>query len=108
MSVAQSITLQAKPNTMLILQKQEGGKGSFYIEENKRQVAELEYTLSAEKTLTIVHTEVDEHLQGKQIGEELVDAVANFARAHQYKVKPKCTYAAALMKRKSRFSDLLG
>ena len=93
---------------MLILQKQEGQQGSFYIEEDNRRVAEIEYTLSGEKTLTIDHTEVDEQLQGKQIGVRLVDAVADFARAHQYKVVPKCSYAAALMQRESRFSDVLG
>ncbi len=93
---------------MLILQKQEGQQGSFYTEEDNRQWLELKYTLGGEKTLTIDHAEVDEQLQGKQIGVKLVEAVANFARAHQYKVVPKCNYAAALMQRENRFSNVPG
>ncbi len=93
---------------MEIKQEQNESKGVFYVEQEGKRLAELEYSMSNNNLLIINHTEVDEILKGKNIGKQLVNATAAFARAHQYKIFPLCPFANAVMKkRKAEFADVL-
>lgn len=58
--------------------------------------------------LIINHTEVNEILKGKNIGNQLVNTVAEFTLTNHYKIFPMWPFANAVMKkRKAEFADVL-
>ena len=59
---------------MEIKQEQAGSKGIFYVEVAQKRLAELEYSLAESNLMIINHTEVDDSLKGKNVGNQLVDA----------------------------------
>lgn len=80
--------------------------GRFYIEDNNKRVAELEYTFSAENTLLIVHTEVSEEYSGKGVGKQLVTAAAEYARNNSLSLKASCSYAKVVLARGKEYADV--
>lgn len=93
---------------MDILQKQNGTKGSFYIEENEEIVAEMTYSMAGEAVMIIDHTEVADSLRGKNVGYQLVKKAADFAREKQIKIIPLCPFAKAVFTKKhEEFKDVL-
>ena len=92
---------------MEIKQEQNQSKGTFNVEEDGLMLAALEYSMANENLMIINHTEIDELLKGKNIGNQLVNMAAHFARAHHYKIFPLCPFANAVMKKKAAFADVL-
>ena len=93
---------------MHIQQEQSGLKGSFFIEENGSRIAEMTFSVSDARILTILHTEVDESLRGKSIGFKLVKEAATFAGKNHYKIVAKCSFAKAVLdKKKEEFKEVL-
>ena len=68
--------------------------------------AELIYE-PEEGVIAIVHTGVPPEIGGRGIAAELVKAALEFARAAGLKVVPRCSYAAAYVKRHREYDDLL-
>jgi predicted GNAT family acetyltransferase len=93
---------------MLIQQKQEGHKGSFYIEENETTLAEMTYSMTGTDLMIIDHTEVSDELRGKNIGYQLVNHAVEYARANHIKILPLCTFAKSVFDKKgAEFTDVL-
>ena len=92
---------------MTVLHKNLGSRGMFYVEYEDEIAAEMIYSMPAEKTMMIEHTEVDEVLRGKNIGYELVQAAVEYARNHSLKVIPTCTFAQKVFKKKPEWKDVL-
>ena len=92
---------------MDIKQEEAKKKGSFFIEEDSERVAELQYFHSAQGQITIYHTEVDEKLRGKGIGEDLVANAIAFARETRLKVVAQCPYAHKVIERTEEYKDVL-
>lgn len=93
---------------MLIQQKQQGNKGSFYVEENGRVLAEMVYSMKDTGLMIIEHTEVSDELRGKNAGYQLVHTAVEYARANNIKIFPLCPFANAVFKRKiEEFGDVL-
>lgn len=93
---------------MLIQQKQNNGKGSFYIEDAGVTLAKLVYIMANPQLMEIEHTEVSDTLRGQNIGYKLVHATATFARENNIKILPICPFAKAMMeKRKEEFEEVL-
>lgn len=93
---------------MEIKQEQNGTKGVFYVDQEGKRLAELEYSMANNNLMIINHTEVDEILKGKNVGNQLVNTAADFARSNHYKIFPLCPFANAVMKkRKAEFADVL-
>ena len=93
---------------MQIKQQEYNHKGSFFVEENGKLQAELTYTLSDPDILIIVHTEVSISLKGKNVGYQLLEQAAEFARKKNYKIIPHCTFAQSVFKKKrAAFEDVL-
>jgi uncharacterized protein len=93
---------------MLIKQKQEGSKGSFYVEENERMQAEMTYSMTGTNLMIIDHTEVSDELKGKNVGYQLVQAAVEFARKKQIKILPLCPFAKSVFDKKgAEFADVL-
>lgn len=93
---------------MEIKHEQKESKGVFYVEQEGKRVAELQYCMANNNLLIINHTEGDEILKSKNIGKQLGNDTAAFARAHHYKIFPLCPFANTIMKkRKAEFADVL-
>lgn len=85
---------------MEIKQFNNGKKGRFYIEIDGTEEAEITYTYAGKDKIIIDHTEVSDKLKGQSIGYKLINAAVDFARANNIKIKPLCTYVAAVFKKK--------
>jgi len=93
---------------MLIQQKLDGHKGSFYIEEHGTVLAEMTFFMAGEELMIIDHTEVSDALRGKNVGYQLVKTGAAYARTNNIKIMPLCPFAKAMMeRRKEEFEDVL-
>ena len=93
---------------MLIQQKQEGNKGSFYVQENEQLLAEMTYSMTGPELMIIDHTDVSDTLRGKNVGYRLVQAAVEYARANHMKILPLCPFANAVFKKKiAEFGDVL-
>jgi predicted GNAT family acetyltransferase len=80
--------------------------GRFYIEENGKIAALMEYSIDG-NTLIIEHTVVKPEFEGKGYGRRLVDHAAGYAREHKYKVDPVCVYANKVMHKTEEYRDIL-
>ena len=92
---------------MEIQNKKVGNKGIFYIEQDKKIVAEMVYTMPAADKMIIEHTEVSEKLQGQNVGFQLVKNAVEFARANKIKIIPLCTFTNSVFKKRPEFADVL-
>ena len=92
---------------MEILHKDDGKKGMFYIEQNQQIVAEMTYVWAGDAKIIIDHTEVDESLNGKGIGKQMVEKAVNFAREKTIKIIPLCPFAKSVFDKVEEFKDVL-
>jgi predicted GNAT family acetyltransferase len=92
---------------MHIKQEDDSTRGSFYVEENGKRVAELAYTWRSKDVLSIDHTEVDESLEGKGVGSALVDHIVSIARETGIKMKIYCPFAKKVFERHKDYNDVL-
>jgi len=93
---------------MLIQHTEKGHKGSFFIEEDGKQLAEMTYSLPGDNIMIIEHTEVDDVLRGKNIGNQLLNNAVEFARSGNFKIIPLCPFANAVFKKRhEEFKDVL-
>jgi len=92
---------------MLIQQKENDHKGSFYVAEEDKVVAEMVYTMASPTKMIIEHTEVDDELRGKNVGNQLVQYMVDYARTHNVKVIPLCPFTHSVFKRKPEYADVL-
>lgn len=91
---------------MIILQREDGNEGAFYLEENGEELAEMVYTKEKDRMI-IKHTEVNESLRGKNIGFKLVEQGVEYARKAHLKIVPVCKFAKKVIERNKRFADVL-
>ncbi len=92
----------------MIQHKQEGYKGSFYVEEEGTTLAEITFSLAGTELMIIDHTDVSDAQRGKNVGYQLVKNAVEYARANSMKIIPLCPFAKAMMeKRKDEFGDVL-
>lgn len=91
---------------MEILQKDDGKKGIFFIEQDGNILAEMTYVWAGEKII-IDHTEVSEVLEGKGIGKQLVHRAVEFARGKHIKILPLCPFAKVVLNKVSEYHDVV-
>jgi hypothetical protein len=92
---------------MTIKHKQEGKGGQFYYEQDGQQMAEMVYVMAGPDKMIIEHTEVNEALEGKGIGKELLHRLVEYVREKNIKVIPLCVFAKAVFKRTPEWQDVL-
>lgn len=92
---------------MDIQQKDDGKKGSFFIEIDGNQVAEMTYVWVGDTKIIIDHTEVDESLKGKSAGKQMVTKAVEFARENNLKIIPLCPFAKSVFDKVKEFNDVL-
>lgn len=83
---------------MEIKKRLENNKGSFFIEKDGLQVAELDFEIK-DNVLDAFHTGVRPELEGQGIAGRLFNEMVKFARENNYKVKPSCSYINAKFRR---------
>jgi uncharacterized protein len=92
---------------MMQIQLEESAtKGSFFIIENDKRLAEMTFSKSIERII-IDHTEVSDSLRGKNIGKQLVAASVDYARKNNVKILPLCPFAKAVFSKVHEYSDVL-
>ncbi len=92
---------------MLIQQKKTARHEMFYVEEDGKILAELVYKITPEHRMEIEHTEVNDSLQGKHVGHELVSHAVEYARANNLKIVPLCSFARSVFKQDTGIGDVL-
>ena len=93
---------------MLIQQKQDASKGSFYVEEAGKTLAEMTYSMTGTDLMIIDHTEVSDELKGKNVGYQLVHTAVEYARTNHIKILPLCPFAKSVFDKKmAEFGDVL-
>lgn len=92
---------------MLIQHNHTDKKGIFFVEADDNILAEMTYTTTSDNKMIIEHTEVDEVLQGQNIGYELVHAAVTYARQHGMMILPVCNFAHSIFDKKPDFQDVL-
>jgi predicted GNAT family acetyltransferase len=92
---------------MEIQQKDNGKKGSFYIDAAGKTEAEMTYTWAGGDKIIIDHTAVGESLKGKNAGKQLVHQAVLFAREKNIKILPLCPFAKAIFDKIPEYGDVL-
>ncbi|MDB5226329.1 MAG: family N-acetyltransferase [Bacteroidota bacterium] len=83
-------------------------KGEFFIRDDQnRKIAVMTYVMANDTTINILHTIVEEELEGQGIGRKLVDAAVQFARKEGYKIMADCPYAASVFRKTPEYKDVL-
>lgn len=92
---------------MEIQHQTENHRGSFFIEEGSKRMAEMVYVMAGPKKMIIEHTEVDGSLKGKGAGAKLLEALVEFVRKEEIKVIPLCPFAKATFNKRTDLQDVL-
>lgn len=92
---------------MEILQKDDGNKGAFYVEQENQVLAEMTYVWAGTDRIIIDHTDVNTTLKGKGIGKQMVRKAVDFARDKGIKIVPLCPFARSVFDKIKEFNDVL-
>lgn len=81
-------------------------RGSFYIERDGNQIAELDYEI-INGQLNAYHTGVRKEYEGQGLASKLFDEMVKYARENNYKVIPSCSYVSVKFRRHpDEFNDI--
>lgn len=89
-----------------IQQKEDHGRGRFYIEKDGEIAALLTYSMKSNGIMTLNHTEVKPALEGKGVASELVKYSVEYARKKELKIDPLCPYAAHQFEKHKEYQDV--
>jgi predicted GNAT family acetyltransferase len=81
--------------------------GYFRAVENGQTAGQMTYRWANPHKLIIDHTEVHEAFRGQKVGDQLVMAAVEYARAAQVKILPLCPFAKKVFERKPEIGDVL-
>lgn len=90
------------------IERQDNGKrGSFFIEHKGERAAEMTYVWDSPDKFIIEHTQVAESLRGQGAAKQMLMEAVAFAREHQKKILPLCSYAARAFDKNPEIRDVL-
>jgi uncharacterized protein len=92
---------------MEIKHEETSSKGVFYIGEKAKPLGQMTYSKAGSDTIIIDHTEVTDALKGKGAGRQLVAAGVDYARKHNIKIIPLCTFAKSVFDKVEDYKDVL-
>ncbi len=81
-------------------------EGAFIIPQEGGSKAEMTFAVVGNEMI-INHTEVRKPLDGKGVGSDLVKAGVEYARKHNLKIRPVCSFARKVIVSTPEFSDIL-
>ncbi|HYH16346.1 MAG TPA: GNAT family N-acetyltransferase [Flavisolibacter sp.] len=79
----------------------------FITDEQGNMLAELTYAVRHPDTMVVDHTEVTDEMRHQNIGHELVEAVAEHARAKGRHIIPVCPFVRSIMTQDGPYSDIV-
>lgn len=91
---------------MNIKHEQSGHRGAFVWMQEGRRLAEMTYTVAGTRVI-IDHTQVDDSLRGQGVGQKLVAASVEWARAENARLMPLCPYARSVFDKTPEYADVL-
>jgi uncharacterized protein len=74
------------------------GHGAFIIMDGEEKLGEMVVAIAGQH-LTVYHTEVAPEAEGKGLSKVLLTAMVDYAKEHQLKVVPLCSFVHAQFKR---------
>lgn len=77
----------------------------FEVLKDQEQVGKIVWDLNG-STIVMNGTHIDPSLRGQNIGEQLLDHAANYAREHEYKMQAVCPYVVKMFDRFDRYDDV--
>jgi uncharacterized protein len=82
-------------------------RGTFDLETDGKPGGYLSYALTGDSTMIVEFVEVDPALRGRGMGERLVGAAVEWARANGRQIVPHCAYARVVLERTAAYRDVL-
>lgn len=92
---------------MIIQEEDNKKKGSFYVDEDGKRLAEMSFVWAGDSAFIVDHTEVDASLEGKGIGKQLVHHAVEFARNGGFKLIPLCPFTKSVIDKTPEYQDVL-
>ena len=72
-----------------------------------KQIAFIEYALTDEGTMCLLHTEVPKSLEGQGYGKSLVEKTLAYIKSHHYSLAPVCRFVSTYVIRHPEWNSLL-
>jgi len=82
-------------------------KGSSYLKNEGKRVAEMTFSVASPNLIIIDHTEVNENYRGQELGRRLLDALIQKAREENFKILPLCPYARSVFENDPEIRDVM-
>ena len=82
-------------------------KGSFFIEIEGKQEAEMTFVFAGEDKIIIDHTGVNPGNEGKGLCKQMVAQAVTYARENNIKIIPLCPFAKKVFDKTPEFRDVL-
>ena len=92
---------------MEIKHTESGTKGIVYINEEKKNIAEMTWVEGGDGYIIVDHTMVDDSLKGQGIGRKLLDRIVELARERNLKILPLCPFVKATFDKVEEIRDVL-
>jgi uncharacterized protein len=89
-----------------ITHSEDGGGGSFWLEQEGRRLAEMTYRRLGESHVLVDHTYVDPQLRGQGVARQLLDAMVAWARQSNTKLSATCSYVVVQFARDATLRDV--
>ncbi len=86
---------------------EDGGSKGRYVFHDDVGAAEMTFSRVNPRLIIIDHTEVDDSLRGRGVGQALVLRAVEDARANDFRILPLCPFAAAQFRRHPDWADVL-
>lgn len=83
------------------------GRNRFYIGDSEvNSLAQITYIPTEDGKLIVDHTGVADELKGREVGRQLVDSVAEFARQENLKILPQCSFVKKVFEENPEYEDI--
>jgi len=92
---------------MEIKHRENAHKGSFYVEENNKLLAELSYSFAGADKLVLDQTTISAKSKVLNIGNRLVEAAVNYSKSKNIRIVPLCPFAKDLIEKTPEFREVL-
>lgn len=81
--------------------------GTFYIEIDGKEQAIMTFVFTNDNKISIDHTEVYAGNEGKGLAKKLVNKAVDYAREHNLKIIPVCTFVKSVIDKTPEFKDIV-
>lgn len=92
---------------MEIQQINRGTKGVFQAMEDGKEAGAMTYSWAGEDKMIIDHTEVNPEFKGRNVGNQLLMALVQYARENNIKIIPLCPFAKSVFDKNEAIRDVL-